>query len=266
MSRIPLVAAVVGALLVGGATTGGTHASWTNARQLQAHGVHAGSMSFTSTSPGAVAVDMTAGSTADSTFVLDDTSVGHNLRQRITASVAGTPAGITARIGTSCATATTASVSVDTSPTSSNQTLCVKVTSSTTAVSGDVTVSISGAQRPIGWATPAATVSVPVTVSSAALALSCGQSVNPSPGYRITWNDVDADFYTVYRSSGANGPWQWAGLTGPNTLHYVEDEWTNGQRSYFVVEAVTDWSVSGTSNVLSVRRSGNSHNFSCGAP
>ena len=265
MSKIPFVAAVVGALLIGGATTGVTHASWTNQRQLQAHGVQAGAMSFTATTPGAVAVDRTASSTADSTFVLDDTSAGKNLQQRITASVAGTPAGITARIGTAC-NATTTSVAVDTTPTSANQTLCVRVTSSTTAVSGNVTVNLSGSQRPSGWTTPTATVSVPVTVRSAGLTASCGDNVSPGPQFRITWNDVDASLYSVYRAPSASGPWQLVAITGANNRQYVEDSWSQNGQWFFAVVAHTSWWADETSNVLSVKRNGNSNNFNCGAP
>ena len=182
MSRIPLIATVVGALLVGGATTGVTRASWADQRSLHAHQVTAGSMSFTATSPGAVTVSQAAGSTADTSFVLDDTSAGKNLQQRITATVATTPAGVTATVGTSCASATTASDFVDTTPTSPNQTLCAKVTSSTTAVSGNVTINLSGAQRPSGWATPVLTVTFQVTVTPVAPATTSYYLENPGTG------------------------------------------------------------------------------------
>lgn len=265
MSRIPLVAAAVGALLVGGATTGGTFASWTSQRPLHANDVQSGQLSFTATSPGAVAVDQTAGSTADTTFVLDDTSTGKNNQQRITASVAGTPAGITAGIGTSCATATSASVAVDTTPTSPNQSLCVRVTVTnqpTTAVSGDVTVSISGAQRPTGWSTPISTIRVPVTIISG-LSLECGGSLNPTPRFQITWTDAGALVYSVYRASTPNGPWQLVAVTP--SREYAEGQWGQNQKSYFKVEASPN-GILVTSNVLQVERNGNSNQFKCGAP
>jgi hypothetical protein len=182
MSRIPLIAAVVGALLVGGATAGVTQASWTDQRQLHAHGATAGSMSFTATSPGAVSVDKVSTSSAETSFVLDDTSAGKNLQQRITATVASTPAGITATVGTSCAGATTGSVFVDTTPNSPNQSLCVRVTSSTTAVSGTVTINLSGAQRPTGWATPLLTLTFQVTVTPMAPATTSYYLENPGTG------------------------------------------------------------------------------------
>jgi hypothetical protein len=203
MSRIPLIAAVVGALLVGGATTGVTHASWTGQRHLQAHQVSAGSMSFTATSPGAVTVDKVSGSTAETSFVLDDTSAGKNLQQRITATVAGAPAGVTATVGTSCTT-TAASASVDTTPTSLDQTLCVKVASSPTAVSGTVTVSIAGAQQPTGWSTPVLTRTIPVTVNAAAVpAVPPLLGCLPRDGGNIsfTWAPETGLSYTLYSAS-----------------------------------------------------------------
>ncbi len=152
MSRIPLYAAVVGALLVGGATTGVTHASWTSQRPAAAHyGDRQDSMSYTATTPGAVTVNKVGGSTAETSFVLDDTSAGKNLKQRLTTTVTSSPAGVTTTVGTGSCSTTAGSTFVDTTPTSANQTVCVKVTSSTTAVSGTVTLSIAGAQQPSGW-------------------------------------------------------------------------------------------------------------------
>jgi hypothetical protein len=262
MSRIPLVATVVGALLVGGATTGGTLASWNSQRPLHANGVQSGQLSFKATSPGAVAVDQTAGSTAESTFVLDDTSTGKNNQQQITASVAGTPAGITATIGTSCATAATASVAVDTTPTSANRTLCVKVTSSTTAVSGDVTVTISGAQRPTGWSTPIATVSVPVTVSTpgpAAPVLSCG----PRSGNTIsfTWTSVSGETYTLFTAT-SNVEASYA-PAGPVTPPHVVSPGQNTEVFYRVMAANSQTSVSEFSNTIRVARGNGASTITC---
>ncbi len=264
MSRIPL-ATVVGALLVGGATTGGTFASWNSHRPLHANGVQSGKLSLTATSPGAVAVDQTAGSTADSTFVLDDTSTGKNNQQRITASVAGTPAGITAKIGTSCATATSASVAVDTTPTSANQSLCVRVTVSNqpaTAVSGDVTVTISGAQRPAGWSTPIATVSVPVTVSTpgpAAPVLSCG----PRSGNTIsfTWTSVSGETYTLFTAT-SNVEASYA-PAGPVTPPHVVSPGQNTEVFYRVMAANSQTSVSEFSNTIRVARGNGASTITC---
>lgn len=265
MSRIPLVATVVGALLIGGATTGGTFASWSNQRQLHAHGVQSGQLSFTATSPGAVAVDQTAGYTADSTFVLDDTSVGKNNRQRITASVAGTPAGITARIGTSCASATTASVAVDTTPTSADQSLCVRVTVDmpTTAVSGNVTVTISGAQRPTGWSTPSTMLQVPVTVTPAvstpvAPVISCG-AFQSNGNYSFTWTALDGLTYSVHRSTGPNLDGSFATVTATGNSPYTASL-ANPSTTFWRVKATNAAGTSGWSNTLRLARDGNGIN------
>src|SRR3954464_9178650 len=97
MSRIPFVAAVVGALLIGGATTGGTHAKWVKAQPLASSTASSGSMDFTLGSPSTLAnLNKVAGSEGQATFVVTDTSVGKNLVQRITATISGTPTGVTA--------------------------------------------------------------------------------------------------------------------------------------------------------------------------
>jgi hypothetical protein len=245
MSRIPLIAAVVGALLVGGATAGVTQASWTDQRQLHAHGATAGSMSFTATSPGAVSVDKVSTSSAETSFVLDDTSAGKNLQQRITASVASSPAGVTATVGTSCAGATTGSVFVDTTPNSPNQTLCAKVTSSTTAVSGTVTINLSGAQRPTGWATPVAQVAVPVTVNAVVTPPPAVPASFRCTGFdnnnivRFAWDAVPAaEKYRVYLSGSAT----FVEATAPaTTLAANRNTWVigNGVPVTFLVKSYT---------------------------
>src|SRR5688500_12622942 len=191
-STIPLTVAVVGALLIGGATTGTTRASWTGQAPLHSSSVGSGQMSYTVTAPAGVTVDKLAGSIADTTITIDDTSLGKNLTQRITASVAGTPAGVTATIGTTCAAGPSF---VDTAPTTPNQTLCVRVTSSTTAVNGTVTINLSSAQRPTaGWTTPTITRSVAVTVTQpaqlpAAPVLQCGSFLS-NGAFTLTWTPV----------------------------------------------------------------------------
>lgn len=200
-SRIPLLVAVVGALLLGSATTGGTHASWTSQRQLAAHSVGSGSMGFTATTPAGIAVNRVLFDTANTFFVVRDTSGGKNLTQRITVTVESTPAGMSATVGTSCGSGG-ASMSLDTTPGSGDRTLCVRVTSSATAVSGNVTLSLSGAQRPTGWTTPTTTRSFPVTVSAAAPVppVLTGCEMRKSGGNRfatLTWASIPGVTYTV---------------------------------------------------------------------
>lgn len=264
-SRIPLIAAVAGALLVGGATTGVTHASWTSQRHLQAHQVSAGSMSFTATSPGAVTVNKVSGSTAETSFVLDDTSAGKNLVQRITATVADVPTGVTATVGTSCTT-TAATAFVDTTPTSLDQTLCVKVTSSPTAVSGTVTLKFSGAQRPTGWATPVLTRTFAVTVNSS-FSLGCptvGTTRNLMP---LTWTTAPgATAYSVREDTAVNGSFTtqvFSDSTAPLDTTYPVTMTDPGSR-YYLVRATTPSGAVVTNKVL-VTRAGNNgqNNMSC---
>ncbi len=217
-SRIPLFVAVVGALLLGSAATGGTHASWVGQRQLAAHSVGSGSMTFTATTPAGISVTKVSGATADTSFVVNDTSAGKNLKQRITAAVASTPAGISATVGTNCGSGS-GSVSVDTTPVSGNQTLCVRVTSSATAASGTVTLSLSGAQRPTGWTTATVTRSFAVTVSTPTTpALTCGsRSGNDVP---FTWQPVAGESYTVERSTTSADH----GIPGADDLGQLSDD------------------------------------------
>lgn len=257
MSRIPLIVAVVGALLVGGATTGTTRASWTDQAPLQQHGVASGQMSYTATTPAGVSVDQVAGATADTTFVLDDTSAGKNLTQRITATVAGAPTGVTATVGTSCPGSAT--VFVDTTPTSADQTLCVRVTSSATAVSGDVTINLSSAQRPAaGWTTPIITRTFPVTVTTpapSAATLACGSSTNNS--HTFSWASVTgATSYSVFRSNTANADASYSSvLTGTTATSYTAAV-SNGQISYLRVKAVNGTGSSAYSNTVRIERIG----------
>ncbi len=200
-SRIPLLVAVVGALLLGNATTGGTHASWVGQRQLATHSVGSGSMSFTATTPAGIAVNRVLSDTANTFFVVRDTSGGKNLTQRITVTVASTPAGISATVGTSCGSGG-GSMFMDTTPGSGDRTLCVRVTSSATAVSGNVTLSLSGAQRPTGWTTPTTTRSFPVTVTTAApvAPILTGCEISKANGDRfatLNWASVPGVTYTV---------------------------------------------------------------------
>lgn len=257
-TRIPLIVAVVGALLIGGAATGTTRASWTGQAQMQPHSVTAGRMSYTATTPAGVTVEKVAGSTADTTFVLDDTSLGKNLAQRITASVGTTPTGVTATIGTSCPGA--ASASVDTTPTSADQTLCVRVTSSTTAVSGDVVINLSSAQRPVaGWTTSTITRVVAVTVSNPVVApaapqLSCGtRTDNDIP---FSWTAVSGETYTVYRSTTSNTASAFGTAPTPpaHATPYTVAMPSNNTTVWFRVTATNSAGTSAFSNTVEMKR------------
>ena len=252
--RLVLLVAVVGALLVGGATTGTTGATWTDKRPLAVSSVSSGAMAFTTTTPTGVTVPRTAGGSATTSFVVDDTSTGKNLQQRITAQVATTPAGVTATVGTSCPGA--ASVQTATTPSSADVTLCVRVASSVTAVSGTVTLQVSGAQQPSGWTTPVSTVSVPVTVTATvppAPAVACaGSSQNG-----FNWPAASgADSYSIASSSAQNGTY--TDLTTQTALSYLPT--ISGQATtYFRVRATNASGTSPVSKTVQIARSGNSY-------
>lgn len=249
-SKIPLIAAVVGALLVGGATTGTTRASWTSQASLRSSSVGSGQMGYTATTPAGVTVNKVAGSTADTTFVLDDTSLGKNLAQSITASVGTTPTGVSATVGTSCPGGP--SVSVDTTPTSPDQTLCVRVTSSSTAVSGNVTINLNSAQRPTaGWTTPAITRTVAVTVNQpATLPAPTGLACTGGSGTSVlTWNAVSgATGYQVFR---ADNNALIRSVSGTSSGNLVESDMgspvTSSQKYSLHVKATNSTSTSGAS-------------------
>ena len=264
-SRIPFAAAVVGALLVGGATTGGTYASWTDQRPLAASSVSSGQMSYTASSPAGVTVARSAGATADSTLVLDDTSVGKNLGQRITATVTSTPAGVSATVGTACPGAST--VSVDTTPTGADRALCVRVSSSTTAVTGTVVLTLRSVQRPVaGWTTAATTRSIAVTVTEpgpVVPVLQCDGSASPGPAYRVAWAATGASSYRVHTSSSATTGFTVAGTVASGTT-FTSTGWARNEVRYVRVTAVTGTTESAPSNTLEVERNGSSDNFKCG--
>ena len=269
MTRIPFVAAVVGALLIGGAATGGTHASWVKSAQLAQTVVKSGSMGYTATNPAGVTVNKVVGSTTDTSITVHDTSVGKNLKQRISASIAGQPAGLTATVGTSCGSGNTF---VDSSPGAANQTFCVRVTVSnaTDASNGNVTVNLSSAQRPsAGWTTPTITRSVAVTVLSAvpsAPSLSCSPGRQNNNDFKFSWSSVNgATNYNVY-VAGTNSDASYGVIAGMPTTNtdLTVSGLTNGVARYYRVKVTTPGGTSAYSNTIKVTRTSNgSDNFEC---
>lgn len=261
--RVPFFVAVVGALLIGSATTGTTHASWTDQAPLPVTQVSSGSMSFSASTPAGVSVKRTAGETATSTITVADTSSGKNLKQRITAAVASTPAGVTASVATSCGGSGSA---VDTTPGSGNQTFCVKVTSSTTAVSGTVVVTLGGTQRPTGWSTPGVTRSVAVTVSSAipeAPSLSCSTGRWYSGSVDFSWSEISgATGYTLSYAT-TDHDWRYDELWSGSRTEISISGFSDPSTYYFRVTATNSAGTSQDSNTVKVVRKG--FNFWCGA-
>ena len=257
---------MVGALLAGGATTGTTRASWTDAAVLPPTAVDSGRMGFAVAPPTAVPSLAPDGSPGTTTLTVTDTSAGKNLTQRITATVTGRPPGVTATIGTSCGAATQPSASVDRGP-GGMATLCLKVVASGTAASGDVTVDLSGAQLPSGWSSPPRTVTVPITVEQPATTptIRCGTEVS-GVGHSFEWDAVPGvTSYSIYQATSANGPFG-APLAVGSGLSHTAVLPTKNDTLYFRITAVVGGVESTPSNVLRVRRNGNSVNFGCGAP
>ena len=259
--RIPLLVAVVGALLVGGATTGSTRASWQDQEPLAASSVSSGRLTFAATSPAGVSLTRTAGSTATTSFVVDDTSLGKTLQQRITATVASTPTGVTATVGTSCPGAS--SVQINTTPTAADVTLCVRVVSSPTATPGNVTLALGGVQRPTaGWTTPSVQVSVPVTVPvpPSPPDLSCGGFVN-NGNHTFTWTAVSGETYTVYRSTTTNADPSFTTVPAPpaHTSPYTA-AMPNSSTRFWRVRATNSAGTSTWSNTIRLQRTGNGSN------
>lgn len=263
--RFVFVAAVVGALLVGGATTGGTRASWSDHATASTSSITVGQLAFAATTPTGVTVDKVAGSTATTGLVVDDTSLGKTLKQQITASVTSVPSGVTATIGTTCPGA--ASVQVDTTPTSADVALCVRVVSSPMAVTGNVTIQLTGAQQPSGWTTPSTTRSFSVTVNQPtsppiAPVLSCESRSNND--FTYSWAPVLGDTYVRYTATAdadANYGSPTA-VTSPSSINMS----TNNTILFVRVKATNSVGTSGWSNTLQFKRGTGSASITCGPP
>jgi len=253
--RFPLLVAVVGALLVGGATTGTTGATWTGQRPLASSAVSSGAMGFTTTAPAGVTVARAAGAAATTSFVLDDTSTGRNLRQRVTATVATAPGGVTATVGTSCPGA--ASVQVTSTPTSPDTSLCVRVVSSATAVSGSVSLTVSGAQQPSGWTTPVSTVTVPVTVVATAAPGTPNVTCTGPSQNGFGWAAVSgADSYTLASSTAQGGPY---GDVATQTQTQYLPSVSGQSTTFFQVRATNTAGSSPVSRTVRIIRSGSAY-------
>jgi hypothetical protein len=269
MSRIPFVAAVVGALLIGGATTGGTHATWVNAQSLAASTAKSGSMDFTLGAPSTLAA-INAGSEGQTTFVVTDTGVGKKLVQRITATVASTPAGVSAFVatGSTCGGSTAPAAFADKTPSdaSRTQTYCVRVMSTATAVSGNVTLSVTGAQRPSGWSVAAKTVTIPVTITQPAPpapALVCSGTSSDPNARTFTWTSVGSGAtYQVYRQ--APGATTFTPLTPTQSATtFTETNLGANLTSLFKVKSILNGVESIFSSTVTISRNGNSANYNC---
>jgi len=263
-SRTLLLAAVVGVLLVGGAVTGGTHASWVSRANLQAAGVTSATMGLGATaSPTTLAVER--GSSEPTLVTVDDTSstTARNLRQRVTPALSGSlPSGITARLTTATANGCTATAqgAVDLAP-GGSFTTCVTVSASTssTATSATVQLSYAGAQvrgsTVAGWTTAAKAVTVPVTIVITEPVLDCSPGNATGQGsYTFSWSAVTgATGYRIYRATAQNGSYSLVGtVSGSQTQ--VSATLDRNESGFLRVTAVVGTAESARSNAIRLQR------------
>jgi hypothetical protein len=266
MPRPALVAAAAGALLVGGAVTGGTSASWTGSAALAEHSVAAGAITLTPT-PAATSLTVERGQTATTLVQVADTSTGRNLVRQVRASVAGTNGVATAlhtAVGGACTTTPQGTVT-----TGQSFGTCVSVTvpSASTATSSDVTLTLVGeqVQRGVvtGW-TRTVTVPISVTIRQSPQvpvrpSLTCGlRSGNNVP---VGWTTVEGETYTVEVSttSATSG---FASAPGANP--YVAVMGTNNTHKYVRVKSTVGSASSAYSNVVRVSQANGASSITCG--
>lgn len=273
-ARIPFAVAVVGVLLVGGATTGTTRAAWADGADLQAASVGSGTMgNAAAASPTGLTVQR--GGSATSRVAVTDTSgpAAPNLRQRITPSLTGSlPTGVTATLttvgGGGACTGTPQGPVVLTAGGSLTTCVTVAAAPTSTATSAIVTVAIDGTQElggsAPGWSTPTRTVSIPVTIQGPAPVLSCSPGAGAGGVFVFSWLAVPGVLsYQVQTSGDGTG----FGLTltvnaGPSSHTHAALLAKNDVLYVRVVATATGGGVA-TSNVLRLERRGNSSNVDC---
>lgn len=262
--RSLLLAAVVGVLLVGGATTGGTHASWVSRANLQTASVTSATMGLGATaSPTTLAVER--GSSESTRVTVDDTSstTARNLRQRTTPVLTGSlPSGITARLTTATANgcAATAQGAVDLAP-GGSFTTCVTVsaTASSTATSATVRLSYSGAQvrgtTVAGWTTAAQTMTVPVTIVVTEPVLDCSPgNANGQGNYTFSWSAIaGATNYRLYAATTQDGPYFLLETVPGNQTRFTYNLDRN-QTGFGRITAVVGGTESARSNAIRLQR------------
>jgi hypothetical protein len=105
---------------------------------------------------------------------------------------------------------------------------------------------------------PAAPVPPPV-----APVASCGGPVDPGPRHSFTWSGTGTS-YTVFRSTNPNGTYVEAAAT--TTPAYTHTSFEPGETVYLRVKAYNGAAESTYSNVVELRRKGNSANTECKLP
>jgi hypothetical protein len=228
-------------------------------------------MNFSLGSPSRLAnLNSTAASEGTATFVITDSGAGKNLVQRITATIASAPSGITAYVaaGATCSGISSTSDFVDKRPSDSSrsQTFCVRVISSATAVSGNVTLNVAGAQQPAGWGVATKTVTIPATINASATpvtpTLTCGtRNGNDQP---VVWTAISGETYQaeVSTTSATAGFGPATSATSP----FLVTMGTNNTTKWVRVKAFVGSSGSSYSNVIKVAQGNGASSITCGAP
>ncbi|MGF9760448.1 hypothetical protein AAII07_35195 [Microvirga sp. 0TCS3.31] len=262
-SRTLLLAAVVGVLLIGGATTGGTHASWVSRANLQPTGVASATMGLAAT-PSPTTLSVERGSSATTRVTVNDTSssAARNLRQRVTPSLTGSmPTGITASLTAATANgcAATAQGAVDLAPGGTFTTcLTVSVSASSAATTATLNVTYAGAQvrgtTVAGWTTAAQTVTVPVTIVVVEPVLACSPGNASWQGsYTFSWSaTTGATGYRVYAATSQNGTYSLVG-TVPGSQTQATTSLDFLETSFIRVTAVVGGTESARSNAIRLR-------------
>ena len=218
-------------------------------------------------SPTAVTVDRAAVATVDVTVT--DGSVGKNLVQQVTPTVAATAgsASLVTKAAGTCTT--TAQPAVDLVPAGTFVT-CVRYTApDTSATSATITVTLNGRQKRggalTGWTAQPQTVTIAVTINQpvalpAAPVITCfGNSRN---GFQ--WGAATgAEDYSVFSTNGpsATGTYTQVG-SDQTTLSHVPNV-TAGSTTHWRVTSNNSAGTSASSNTLRITRSGN--RYTCGA-
>jgi hypothetical protein len=271
-SRIPFAAAVVGALIVGGATAGTTAASWRSQALLPGSSVKSGAMSLSGTSSPA-SLTVQRGSTGRVLVTVRDTStvLARNLRQVIGVPTVTGGSGITSKaLATANGACTATAYTPVTTRPGEQVTVCVELSASSTATGGQIAIAFPGTQvRPsgasiAGWTTSTtATVSLTVPQGAPAPGVACQTNESAPIARTFTWGDLGTGVtYQVYRR--APGSSSFAPVGSPTSAtSYTEDALGNGQTSGFRVRSIQNGVQSGDSSTVTITRNGNSSNYNC---
>jgi hypothetical protein len=283
--RTPLVVAVVGALLVGGATTGTTLAQWRDQAAMPAGGITSGSMSHAVEDPGS-ALELTAGSGVTTTVLVRDTSsaAARNLRQTIRIR------DVALVDPTSGLSRSNLSLSVERKPwsgcstpgsgpdrlprslgtTSPGETievcLAVVADASTPTSAGSLRLDLAAEQvrpdgSPAGWtsesiATISLTVAAPTLPSTPTVACHSGK------GATFGWTE-GGSYYKVYRAAESSGPF--TVVSTQTAAEYTDSGsgFSKNEVRFFRVRAVNASGESVDSQVVLIERNGSSDNYKC---